>query len=356
MTVGLTWSNAKDGEKKKPVTDEVEVSVPHKRRRFTCGCFVAVVLLVVGIAAGLAVLGYMGYWAVDELTHQHKEKSATAICNGGDYGKYDGPHGNRPSDHHDVKTFEELFSESFYSDQAPFWDMWKGMLYDDYFQIPDGVVEEWFMVGDGIWRVDVIPWLGRPTTILTDINLGYTVVKADLFDGEGVRCMVLQSENLRPLVEPIKEFVEDTQHDILDIEEVITEFWAIGEPVLETHRVGEAIRDLCKNVANFNFLMSEEQIFRAEVKALMEEHGVTYDDMYYWVDGVLEAFMNDDGVALDQLLGSFEEIVGFLPDGSYNGKSGPNGIGWSLNVRTVEYPYRFPDYDDMTYFEFKFYD
>jgi hypothetical protein len=373
MTVGLSWGSAGKDDKKKTVTEpgEVAVSVPTKRRNMTGGALAVTVGAVMMVAAVLGVSAYLAYWGIEAALNGGREKSCGVKYEEDEAHLYDRPfRGQQPNDdykfeehhgdhdhadHHEGHQgeYDHPHDDHHDDDEEWDWELWGDMVGNEDFD-PEEVrmVEEWFKVEEGVWMVDVVPWMAQPILILTDTVSDYTVVKTDLLDGAGVRCMVLHSDILAPLMEPIQDFVNDDESNFINVNSIVTEFWALGERVEDHHEIGSAIREVCAGVSNFHFLENEEVAFRAEVAHLMEEHEVTYDDMYDWFMDTVVALEDGDDSAVEALLAAFNEVIGFLPDGSYSGHLGTEGMGWSLNVRTRPYTYN----TEITYFDFAAYE
>ena len=96
--------------------------------------------------------------------------------------------------------------------------------------------------------------------------------------------------------------------------------------------IAEQVNELCPDgTMRMYHMVKSDDTFRAQVGDLMNRWGITADDIFEYFADIYEALVEEDDRAVQELMGQYREIVGFLPTGSYSDVS-QSGVGWSLNV------------------------
>ena len=95
---------------------------------------------------------------------------------------------------------------------------------------------------------------------------------------------------------------------------------------------------MCTQDLPFYYMIDGEQSFRSQVGDLMAAYDVEYDDIFDFFVDIYIALADLDAEKLDETLGQWDEVIGFLPDGDYPDHQ-TSGVGWSLNIESSTWYY-----------------
>jgi len=341
MVVDLKPSEASEKSgKKKTWENVVPVLTPDSRRKKAiCGstCLLVTIIIVGVVIISLAVGG--GYFAATALT---KSAKATIKCKEGCDEVYQTPHchgqrqcGDRYIPDYDVNKYPDMMYANMDIEDV----------YYDAFQALRGTdVEytEYIEQAHGVYKLEIKPSCDVPPTyMVVNTNTKYTAVKAQMDNEHGYHCMLIENMGAWEdgLLDDIADFEYDNNEFDLHIQSIMSKFFDYGEPVPDGFRehLGKDINDLCPLDMPFFFMTNGENTFESQVRDLLIGYDVEYDDIFYFFVDVYEAMEEGDISALQQLLGQYWEILGFLPDGAQVSDESPTGVGWSVNVQVWRY-------------------
>lgn len=323
MTVGFLSGEKKEtnGEEgKKHLADFIPAPTPKRKKKvFGTAC-------CLGIVAALCLVAFaIGLTLVFVLTQEDEPRRANIQCDGDCNDKYDcGYHGRRTCGDYDG----DYSLAQFVGGDFPQYSQWMEKV-------------------DNVYYVEVSSSCSAnsdKTFITMDMNTGYTAIKTAMRDGHGLRCMLFDNAALlKHKLDDVYSYdgfeVTPPQFD-LHVETILTGFYKYGEPVPQQRDyLGSHINDVCGSDVPFYYMIDGEDSFRSQVADIMAAYDVAYDDIFDFFVDIYVALTDKDAQKLDETLGQWDEIIGVMPDGYYDGHTSSTGVGWSLNIEsTTWYP------------------
>lgn len=324
MTVGFLSTEKKENgeEGKKHLADFIPAPTPQRKKKvFGTACCLGVIgaLCLVAFAIGLT-LAFV-------LTEQDGPKRTNIKCDGDCNEKYECQyHGRRSCGDYDDRHEVDESRSKHVGGEFPEYNQWTEKKDNVYF------VE----VSSGCHKNSDVKF------VTMDMNTGYTAIKTEMRDGHGLRCMLFDNEAiLKDRLDSVYSYEVDVDPEEFDlhVDTILTGFYRYGEPVpKEREYLGESINKMCGDHLPFYYMVDGEQSFRSQVSDLMSAYNVMYEDIFDFFIDIYVALLDLDVDKLDDTLGQWDEIIGFLPDGQFSDTSS-TGVGWSLNIETSTWYY-----------------